>query len=182
MRISLVFPALLVAIFGCSGSPSSGAGDPGPNAASVTGSIGGTAFQPSSAIAAYGTLSTGPAGTVKGLRINVSTRANTCANAGDANSSELDLSLPSDPASPGTFTLSAGASSGTSPHAAFGIYGEGTVMLFEIESGTLTITSATGAAVIGSFDLTFGPGDSSNGAASQPGGRITGTFDALLCP
>lgn len=168
---------VLLATLGCSSSPGSSSAS---RMATSSGTVGNETFAPASAIAQYhsGMSASGP---YQFLAINVSTRLNTCSQGGDANASELDISLPAgDPPAKGQASVVANGTSGGQASAVFGIYSTNTTDFYS-ESGSVTIESISSSAVSGSFAITFGQGHSSTGSTPQAGGTLTGTFTAVIC-
>jgi hypothetical protein len=171
---------IVLAAAGCTTSDAGGA---------VTGDIPGGSFQPADTISASVTTDDGAGGTSSDARIHIASTPHLCS---DASASppidrkqqrfitielrDVNGATSTTPAVPGSYTIY--PNTGTQPpKSASLVVGalDGTCQLNEsdsaaAQSGTVTLTSVTGGAYVGSFDVVL-----------DTGGHITGSFDPQPC-
>lgn len=165
--LPLVLTALAVA---CGGGTASSFSS---SSSTTTGTVGGSTLHAASAVAVYGTIATSNGAPIKGLRIRVSDKANTCSSLHNAGATIVDIAIRGDTVKIGTYAvINAGLKTPDANEAEADFNAvDGTckdVVAQTATNGTVTITQAD-TKIVGSLDVTFA------------GGHVAGDFDAELC-
>jgi hypothetical protein len=172
--LSRFFPVLV--LVACSPASSSSASS--PSSATVSGTVAGASLAAVSAVARYATIGTnsvnGQTTEIRGLRILVSNKANTCAEQHFASSTLVELTIRGDQVAPGTYTVIDPIKRVTEAGQAYADFNavDGSCkggVAQSSTSGTLVIQRSEGR-VQGTVDINFA------------GGHLGGSFDADLCP
>ena len=161
-----------------SSSSSSSSGSVSDASSSLSGTVGGSTLAAASVVARYTTIATqtinGVKSSIRGLRILVSSKANTCSDYHFSGATMLDLAIRGDQVAPGTYTVIDPDKALQKPGEAEGDFNavDGVCKDLVAESslsGTITLTRTDGP-VLGTLDITF------------KDGHVAGDFQADLCP
>jgi hypothetical protein len=182
MKFVGVASLLLVSTFifaGCSSESSSSFVDDG---SSISGNVSGSALVAQSAVARFGDVETiasdGSIVWARGLTVLVSDAKNDCSNLHTEGATSVELTIPGS-ASPGAYAVTGSVAGSGQSQAHFSVVDRSCANVvdqlapagdIDIEHMNITIVGDQPSNVSGNVDASFA------------GGKLTGSFDAVICP